>query len=66
VGGGGTNARGKEMGKGCKRVNMVQILCIHVCKWKNDICSNCSRKRRRGINENDGGDEFTYDIFDIF
>jgi hypothetical protein len=25
---------GEEVGKGCRRVNMVQILCIHVCKWK--------------------------------
>jgi hypothetical protein len=22
--------------KGCRRVNMVQILCAHVCKCKND------------------------------
>jgi hypothetical protein len=22
----------------CRRVNMVQILCTHVCKWKNDTC----------------------------
>jgi hypothetical protein len=27
---------GKEMGKGHGRVNMVQILCTYVCKWKND------------------------------
>jgi hypothetical protein len=27
------------VGKGCKRVNMVQqILCTHVCKCKNDTC----------------------------
>jgi hypothetical protein len=31
VGGGG-------VGKGCRRVNMVQILCTHVCKWKNETC----------------------------
>jgi hypothetical protein len=30
VGGGG--------GKGCGRVNIVQILCVHVCKWKNETC----------------------------
>jgi hypothetical protein len=30
-----TNGRGKEVGKGCRRVSMVQILCTHVCKWKN-------------------------------
>jgi hypothetical protein len=44
---------GEEMGKGCRRVNMVQILCVHVCKWKGEI------------QENDGGREFRYDIFDI-
>jgi hypothetical protein len=22
---------------------MVQILCIHTCKWKNDICRNYSK-----------------------
>jgi hypothetical protein len=26
-------------GKGCGRVNMVQILCTHVYKWKNEACS---------------------------
>jgi hypothetical protein len=28
----GTSGRGKERKKGCKRVNMVQILCKYVCK----------------------------------
>jgi hypothetical protein len=28
----------EEIGRGCGRVNMVQILCTHVCKWKNDTC----------------------------
>jgi hypothetical protein len=32
----GTRGRGEEVGKGCKRENMVQILCTHVCKWKNN------------------------------
>jgi hypothetical protein len=27
----------EDVGKGCKRVNMVQILCAHVRKWKNGI-----------------------------
>jgi hypothetical protein len=30
--------RGEDVGKGCRRVNMVQILCAHVCKWKNETC----------------------------
>jgi hypothetical protein len=29
---------GEEVGKGYSRVNMVQILCTHVRKWRNEIC----------------------------
>jgi hypothetical protein len=29
-------------------VNMVQKLCTHVCKCKNDTCLNCSRNQERG------------------
>jgi hypothetical protein len=29
---------GRKWEKGYGRVNMVQILCTHVCKWKNDTC----------------------------
>jgi hypothetical protein len=28
----------EEVGKGCVRVNIMQILCTHVCEWKNDTC----------------------------
>jgi hypothetical protein len=34
----GTSERGEELGKRYGRVNIVQTLCTHVCKWKNDIC----------------------------
>jgi hypothetical protein len=34
---GGTSGRGEEIGKGCRRVNMVEILCTHVCKQKKMI-----------------------------
>jgi hypothetical protein len=34
----GTSGRGKEVEKGHGRVNMVQMLCTHVCKWQNDTC----------------------------
>jgi hypothetical protein len=37
-GGVDTSVRREEVGKGCRRVNMMQTLCMHVCKWKNDIC----------------------------
>jgi hypothetical protein len=33
-----TSRRGKDMGKGCKRVNMVQILCTHEWEWRKDTC----------------------------
>jgi hypothetical protein len=26
----------EDIRKGCRRVNMVEILCTHVCKWKNE------------------------------
>jgi hypothetical protein len=38
----------EEVGKGCRRVNMVQILCTQVCKWKNETCGNYSRNGGRG------------------
>jgi hypothetical protein len=33
-----TSGRGEEVRKGCKRVNMVQIVCTHECKQKKDTC----------------------------
>jgi hypothetical protein len=34
-----TSQNREEVGKGCRRlVNVVQIVCIHICKWKNDTC----------------------------
>jgi hypothetical protein len=29
---------GEDIRKGCRRVNVVEILCTHVCKWKNETC----------------------------
>jgi hypothetical protein len=54
-GGVDTNGTGEEVGKVCRRVNMVQILCTHVCKQKNE-----TRNRGRGIKETSGGGEFKY------
>jgi hypothetical protein len=35
----GTSEREEEeVGKGCRGVNTVQILCTHVCKMKNETC----------------------------
>jgi hypothetical protein len=56
---------GKEMGKEHECVNVALILCTNVCKWKRDICWNYPRTVWGGIKENDGWDEFKYDIFDL-
>jgi hypothetical protein len=34
----GINGRREEVKKECGRVNRVKILCIHLCKWRNDTC----------------------------
>jgi hypothetical protein len=45
----GPNGRGRMWGKCAGGVNILQILCIHVCKWENNTCWNYSRNgRRRG------------------
>jgi hypothetical protein len=33
-----TSGSGEEVGKGLGRVNILQILCTHVYKWKNETC----------------------------
>jgi hypothetical protein len=35
---GGCQKEGEEVEKGCRKVNMMQILHTHICKWKNDTC----------------------------
>jgi hypothetical protein len=29
---------GEDIRKGCRKANMVEKLCIHVGKWKNETC----------------------------
>jgi hypothetical protein len=53
------------VGKGCRRVNMMQILCTHVFKWKNETIETIPGRGEWEIKENDGGGKFKYDIFDI-
>jgi hypothetical protein len=62
----GTSGRGKEVGKGYGRVNIVQILCIHVYKWKNETTETIPGMGEMEIKENDGEGEFKNDIFFIF
>jgi hypothetical protein len=52
--------------KGCgERVNIVQILYIHVCRLKNENSQNYFRNGVRGVKENGGGCKFMYYIYDI-
>jgi hypothetical protein len=48
-----------------KRVNMVQILCTHVCKCKNDTVETTPGIGELEIKENVGGGEIKYNKFDI-
>jgi hypothetical protein len=34
----GISGKGENVEKACGRLNMVQTLCTHVCKWKNETC----------------------------
>jgi hypothetical protein len=34
----GISGRGEDVGKECRRVNIVQIFCTHIKKWKNETC----------------------------
>jgi hypothetical protein len=52
----------EDLGKLCCRVNMVEMLCTHVWKWKNKICWNYSRNGGKRIKEDNGGGELNYDI----
>jgi hypothetical protein len=42
------------------RVNMVQILCTNVCRWKKIPIETILGMGEREIKDNDGGDEFKY------
>jgi hypothetical protein len=60
--GGGTSRRREKVRKGCRRVNMVEILCTQVCKWRP---VKTIPGRGEGIKKNGGGGKFKYNIFDI-
>jgi hypothetical protein len=51
----GNNWKGKDIQKECKRVNIVQILCTHVCKWKMIPVETTPGMGGGRIKENDGG-----------
>jgi hypothetical protein len=52
----------EDVRKGWRRLNVVEILCTHAWKWKNETCWNYSKNGGEGIKENDGGVEFNCDI----
>jgi hypothetical protein len=48
----GTSGSREDVGRACRRVNMVPILCTHVCKWKNEVCLNYPKNgKKRGKEE---------------
>jgi hypothetical protein len=53
----GTSGKGKDVGKWCRRVNMLQILCAHACEWKNCTCLYYSGVGEERVKKNDGGGE---------
>jgi hypothetical protein len=57
--------RREDVKKGCRRVNIVQILCICICKWKMISVETTPGMGVEGIKENDGGGKFKYDTSDI-
>jgi hypothetical protein len=34
----GTGGRREDIKKGGRRINVMEIFCTHVCKWKNETC----------------------------
>jgi hypothetical protein len=43
-------------------MNIVQILCIHVCKWKRYLLKVFQEEGKRGMKENGGKGKFKYGI----
>jgi hypothetical protein len=58
------SGRGEKVGKVCERVNMVQILCTHECKWKKRYLLKLFLKwGEESIEKNGGGGKFKYNTF---
>jgi hypothetical protein len=53
---------GGDYKESVEEVNMVEILCTHVWKWKNDTCWDHSRNGGEEKIKNVGEGEFNYDI----
>jgi hypothetical protein len=51
----GISGRGEAIRKRGWKENIVEIFCIHVCKWKNETCSNYFRNGGDGNKGGGGG-----------
>jgi hypothetical protein len=58
----GSSRRGEDVGKGCRRVNMVEIICTHVRNGKLRPLETIPGIEGGGIKEKDGGGKFNYAI----
>jgi hypothetical protein len=54
----------EDVGKGYRKVNMVQIPCTRVCKWKMVPVETIPGVGGGEIKENGGGGEVNYDVFE--
>jgi hypothetical protein len=59
----GISGRGQDIRKVCRRVNMAEILCIHVCNGKMRPAETIPGMGGRGKKENDEESEFKYKNF---
>jgi hypothetical protein len=53
----------EDIREGGWRVDMVEIFCTHVCKWKMRPVETIPGMEGRGIKENDDGGELNYEKF---
>jgi hypothetical protein len=58
-------SQSRKVEKRCGRMNMVQILYTHVCKWKMRPVKLFQKWEMGVIKENGGGGEFKCDVFNI-
>jgi hypothetical protein len=57
------SGKGKDVRKVCGRLNMVEILCTHLCKWKNETYGKYSKNWDVGDKGESWRGEFNYFIW---
>jgi hypothetical protein len=60
-----TSGKVKDVRKVCRKVNIEKILCTIYLNGKMKTVESIPRMKEGEIKENDGEDEFNYDIFKI-